>query len=99
MKQRKKQKKQVRMLEKARNKEINAATKLESATKKELITRANAEADTASEKIEQATRNEQTLAAYQAGVDKILGIEVTTLAGAKQGALDAINDALTQKET
>ncbi|OCW64099.1 YSIRK signal domain/LPXTG anchor domain surface protein [Limosilactobacillus reuteri] len=79
--------------------EINAASNLDSATKQELINRANAEADTAIEKIDQATSNDQALAASQAGVDKILGIEVPTLAGAKQGAIDAINDALKQKET
>ncbi|MCC4382296.1 DUF1542 domain-containing protein [Limosilactobacillus reuteri] len=78
--------------------EINAASNLDSATKQELINRANAEADTAIEKIDQATSNDQALAASQAGVDKILGIEVPTLADAKQGAIDAINDALKQKE-
>ncbi|MCC4502246.1 DUF1542 domain-containing protein [Limosilactobacillus reuteri] len=79
--------------------EINAASNLDSATKQELINRANAEADTAIEKIDQATSNDQALAASQAGVDKILGIEVPTLADAKQSAIDAINDALKQKET
>ncbi|MCC4399183.1 DUF1542 domain-containing protein [Limosilactobacillus reuteri] len=79
--------------------EINAASNLDSATKQDLINRANAEADTAIEKIDQATSNDQALAASQAGVDKILGIEVPTLADAKQGAIDAINDALKQKET
>ncbi len=78
--------------------EINAASNLDSATKQELINRANAEADTAIEKIDQATSNDQALAASQAGVDKILGIEVPTLADAKQSAIDAINDALKQKE-
>ncbi|MCC4332518.1 DUF1542 domain-containing protein [Limosilactobacillus reuteri] len=78
--------------------EINAASNLDSATKQELINRANAEADTAIEKIDQATNNDQALAASQAGVDKILGIEVPTLADAKQSAIDAINDALKQKE-
>ena len=79
--------------------EINAASNLDSATKQELINRANAESDTAIEKIDQATSNDQALAASQAGVDKILGIEVPTLADAKQSAIDAINDALKQKET
>ncbi|MCD7137392.1 DUF1542 domain-containing protein [Limosilactobacillus balticus] len=79
--------------------EINAASNLDSATKQELINRANAEADTAIEKIDQATSNDQALAASQAGVDKILGIAVPTLADAKQSAIDAINDALKQKET
>ena len=79
--------------------EINAASNLDSATKQELINRANAEADTAIEKIDQATSNDQALAASQAGVDKILGIEVPTLADAKQSAIDAIDDALKQKET
>ncbi|WP_113898056.1 DUF1542 domain-containing protein [Limosilactobacillus reuteri] len=79
--------------------EINAASNLDSATKQELINRANAEADTAIEKIDQATSNDQALAASQAGVDKILGIEVPTLADAKQSAIDTINDALKQKET
>ena len=79
--------------------EINAALNLDSATKQDLINRANAEADTAIEKIDQATSNDQALAASQAGVDKILGIEVPTLADAKQSAIDAINDALKQKET
>ena len=79
--------------------EINAASNLDSATKQDLINRANAEADTAIEKIDQATSNDQALAASQAGVDKILGIEVPTLADAKQSAIDAINDALKQKET
>ena len=79
--------------------EINAASNLDSATKQELINRANVEADTAIEKIDQATSNDQALAASQAGVDKILGIEVPTLADAKQSAIDAINDALKQKET
>ena len=78
--------------------EINAASNLDSATKQELINRANAEADTAIEKIDQATSNDQALAASQAGIDKILGIEVPTLADAKQSAIDAINDALKQKE-
>ena len=78
--------------------EINAASNLDSVTKQELINRANAEADTAIEKIDQATSNDQALAASQAGVDKILGIEVPTLADAKQSAIDAINDALKQKE-
>ena len=67
--------------------EINTASNLDSATKQELINRANAEADTAIEKIDQATSNDQALAASQAGVDKILGIEVPTLADAKQRAL------------
>ncbi len=79
--------------------EINAASNLDSATKQDLINRANVEADTAIEKIDQATSNDQALAASQAGVDKILGIEVPTLADAKQSAIDAINDALKQKET
>ncbi|MCC4387308.1 DUF1542 domain-containing protein [Limosilactobacillus reuteri] len=79
--------------------EINTASNLDSATKQELINRANAEADTAIEKIDQATSNDQALAASQAGVDKILGIEVPTLADAKQSAIDAINDAFKQKET
>ena len=79
--------------------EINAASNLDSATKQELINRANVEADTAIEKIDQATSNDQALAASQAGIDKILGIEVPTLADAKQSAIDAINDALKQKET
>ncbi|MCC4328573.1 DUF1542 domain-containing protein [Limosilactobacillus reuteri] len=79
--------------------EINAASNLDSATKQDLINRANTEADTAIEKIDQATSNDQALAASQAGVDKILGIEVPTLADAKQSAIDAINDALKQKET
>ncbi|MDL2057406.1 DUF1542 domain-containing protein [Limosilactobacillus reuteri] len=79
--------------------EINAASNLDSATKQDLINRANVEADRAIEKIDQATSNDQALAASQAGVDKILGIEVPTLADAKQSAIDAINDALKQKET
>ncbi|MCC4411268.1 DUF1542 domain-containing protein [Limosilactobacillus reuteri] len=79
--------------------EINAASNLDSATKQDLINRANVEADTAIEKIDQATSNDQALAASQAGVDKILGIEVPTLADAEQSAIDAINDALKQKET
>ena len=84
---------------KSKTNEINTASNLDSATKQELINRANAEADTAIEKIDQATSNDQALAASQAGVDKILGIEVPTLADAKQSAIDAINDAFKQKET
>ncbi|WP_269153693.1 DUF1542 domain-containing protein, partial [Limosilactobacillus balticus] len=79
--------------------ELNAASNLDSATKQELINRANAEADAAIEKIDQTTSNDQALAASQAGVDKILGIVVPILADAKQSAIDAINDALKQKET
>ncbi|WP_302117840.1 DUF1542 domain-containing protein [uncultured Limosilactobacillus sp.] len=79
--------------------EINAASNLDSATKQGLIDRAKAEADTAIAKIDQATSNDQALAESQAGVDKILGIAVPNLADAKQSAIDAINDALKQKET
>ena len=81
----------------SKTKQINDATNLDTATKQDLINQANDVAEKANKNIENATSNDAALKAADEGVKEINSINIPSLDSALEKALNAIQDALTNK--
>ncbi len=81
----------------SKTKQINAATNLDPTTKQDLINQANDIAEKANKNIDKATSNDAVLKAADEGVNEINSINIPSLDSALEQALNAIQDALTNK--
>ena len=81
----------------SKTKQINDATNLDATTKQELINQANDVAEKANKNIDNAMSNDAALNAADEGVKEINNINIPSLNSALEKALDAIQEALTNK--